>query len=46
MTTTHLAPPPHTGTTPCCGRTVFELPIGDRLTSDPERVTCGKERSR
>lgn len=41
--TTHAYPPPDHGTTPCCGRTVFELPIGDRLTSDPAKVTCGRE---
>ena len=28
------------GTTPCCGKTPFELPLTDRLTLDPQRVTC------
>ena len=40
--TTHLAPPPDHGHTPCCGRTVYELPIGDRLTNSAEKVTCGE----
>jgi hypothetical protein len=28
-------------TTVCCGRTMFELPRGDRITLDIDRVTCG-----
>lgn len=27
--------------TVCCGRTMFELPRGDRITLDIDRVTCG-----
>lgn len=42
-TTTHLAPWPSLGYTPCCGKTVFELPSGDRITRDVAKVTCGKE---
>lgn len=41
--TTHLIPLPDHGTTPCCGKTPFELPIGDRLAVNEARVTCGKE---
>lgn len=36
----HASPPPASGLTPCCGRTPFELPRGDRMTADPDRVTC------
>lgn len=36
----HFAPPPGQGMTPCCDRTPFELPVWDRLTTDPEAVTC------
>lgn len=27
---------------PCCGRTLAELPPYDRITFDPELVTCGR----
>ena len=40
---THMCPLPDYGTTPCCGKTPFELPIGDRIAVLEERVTCGKE---
>lgn len=26
---------------PCCGRTPFEVPLGDRMSEDPAAVTCG-----
>lgn len=38
--TTHLVPPDGEALTPCCGKTPFELPIGDQITSDGETVTC------
>ena len=28
------------GLTPCCGKTPFELPRTDRMTTGPSRVTC------
>lgn len=28
------------GVTPCCKRPVFELPHGDRITTDDHKVTC------
>lgn len=37
--TVHLVPSLG-GTTPCCGRTFFELPRDDRATAIAERVTC------
>lgn len=37
---THRCPPKGEGTTPCCGRTPFELPETDRLTVDDALVTC------
>lgn len=37
--TVHAYPPPGSGLTPCCGRTPFELPRTDRITSE-EPVTC------
>jgi hypothetical protein len=36
----HLAPPDNQALMPCCGRTPFELSNTDRLTLDPELVTC------
>jgi len=36
----HLCPPDDFMTTPCCGRTVFEVPPDQRLTLDPSAVTC------
>lgn len=38
--TTHATPPLGWHTTPCCGKPRIGLPIGDRLTRDPARVTC------
>jgi hypothetical protein len=36
----HLTPPIGDETLPCCGEPTLRLPLGHRLTSDPERVTC------
>lgn len=38
--TVHASPPDGSGITPCCGRTPFELPRTDRMTQDPQDVTC------
>jgi len=35
----HGCPPDGSGLTPCCGRTPFELPLGDRISSEAP-VTC------
>jgi hypothetical protein len=35
----HACPPDGSGLTPCCGRTPFELPLGDRISSEAP-VTC------
>lgn len=40
--TVHACPRGDAGLTPCCRRTPFELPRGDRVTEAPERVTCGR----
>jgi hypothetical protein len=37
---THMCPPVGVYLTPCCGKTPFELPKGDRLTLDADDVTC------
>lgn len=39
--TTHRCPEGSEAAMPCCGRTPFEVPWTDRLTEDPESVTCG-----
>ncbi len=31
------------GRVACCGRVVFELPRGDRITTDPDQSTCKPE---
>lgn len=36
----HLCPPVGSGFTPCCGRTVLELPRDDRITLDSDLVDC------
>lgn len=36
---THACPPDGSGLTPCCGRTPFELPLSDRISSEAP-VTC------
>lgn len=38
--TVHRCPTGNAGLMPCCGRTPFELPRGDRLSEDPQAVTC------
>ena len=35
----HACPPDGSGVTPCCGRTPFELPRTDRMTTDPAEAT-------
>jgi hypothetical protein len=41
---THACPPDDGGgLMPCCGLTPFEVPRTDRMTLDPELVTCHKE---
>jgi hypothetical protein len=39
--TVHACPPDGAITTPCCGRTPFELPRTDRVTTEAGQVTCG-----
>ena len=41
--TTHAHPRPGQTVTACCLTAVTALPIGDRLTLHPDRVTCGRE---
>jgi hypothetical protein len=36
----HACPPDGSGLTPCCGRTPFELPRSEFMTTVPGRVTC------
>lgn len=38
----HRCPLPGAGTTPCCGRTPFELDVTSRLTEDDALVTCSR----
>lgn len=38
--TTHYPPSRDTGVTRCCEKTIQQLPIGDRIASDPAKVTC------
>lgn len=38
--TVHACPPDGSGLTPCCGRTPFELPSSDRISSETDAVTC------
>jgi hypothetical protein len=45
-TTTHLCPHEDAGTCPCCNRTPLDLPIYDRMTTDPTLVTCEFVRER
>jgi hypothetical protein len=42
----HGCPSDGSGLTPCCGRTPFELPPTDRITSNPAAVTCPTTSSR
>ncbi|MDX2846434.1 hypothetical protein PV377_47335 [Streptomyces ipomoeae] len=39
-TPVHACPVDGTGITGCCGRVPFELPRTDRMTRDPDAVTC------
>lgn len=41
--TTHQCPPEGSGTMPCCDRTPFEVPDSDRMTLEPELVTCTRK---
>ena len=36
----HRCPPKGSGLTPCCDKTMFELPSFHRVTLDPKLVTC------
>jgi len=36
----HACPAKGAGVMPCCGRTPFEVPSTDRITSEPGNVTC------
>ncbi|MCW2524179.1 MAG: hypothetical protein JWO63_2514 [Frankiales bacterium] len=38
----HARPEPGKNFSPCCGRTLAQLPQYDRITFDPEQVTCGR----
>lgn len=38
--TTHQCPPLGEALTPCCGRATLELPRTDRITTNPDAVTC------
>ncbi len=40
-TPVHACPVDGSGITGCCGRVPFELPRTDRMTRDPDAVTCG-----
>lgn len=42
--TIHGVPPDGTGLTPCCGRTPFDLPLTDRISSEAP-ITCGGGRA-
>jgi len=39
--TVHLCPHAGRSVMPCCGKLVLEAPRTDRITLDPELVTCG-----
>jgi hypothetical protein len=38
--TVHSCPPEGSRVTPCCGMSPFDLPHSDRITENPEEVTC------
>jgi hypothetical protein len=40
--TLHAKPEPGSAASPCCGRTLDQLPRYDRIILDPVLVTCGK----
>lgn len=39
----HAVPPCGSGLMPCCKKTPFEVPGTDRITNEPDRVTCAVE---
>ena len=39
---THGTPQLGETTTPCCGKSVFELPHNDKITIQLRMVTCGR----
>ena len=38
----HARPEAHSTVSPCCGRTLAQLPQYDRITFDESQVTCGR----
>lgn len=38
----HAQPEPGEAASPCCGRTLDQLPRYDRIVLDPAKVTCGR----
>src|ERR1700753_2179594 len=40
--TLHARPEPGQDVSPCCGRTLAELPRYDRIAPKPDMVTCGR----
>ena len=40
---THLVPEGDDGQMPCCGQPVLGMPHADRITTEPDLVTCGGE---
>jgi hypothetical protein len=38
----HARPEPGSEISPCCGRTLAQLPQYERITLDPQLVTCGR----
>ena len=40
--TLHAEPAPGSTVSPCCGRTLAQLPRYDRITVDPTAVTCAR----
>ena len=40
--TLHAKPEPGSAASPCCGRTLDQLPRYDRIILDPAQVTCAK----
>ncbi len=42
---THTCPAWGASTMPCCGKTPFEVPRTDRMTTVASRVTCGGPRT-
>ena len=42
--TVHAVPPFGSGVMPCCGRTLFEAPTDERMTTYEHLVTCAAKR--